>query len=98
MAPSGRVDPFLGKINPSLEVNHDIEDIATERQNLIAESALELLGSGAEGERGAGADDIHDRLGLREIDFSVVEGPLGKLSGFRRARASAERQFQCASG
>lgn len=77
-------------------MNHDIEDIATESQNLVAESALELLGSGAEGERGAGADDIHDRFGLREIDFSVVEGPLRKLTGFCCAGASAECQFQCA--
>ena len=95
LTPGGGVNPFLGKINPRFKMNHDIEDIATESENLVAESSLELLGSGAEGERGAGANDVHDRLGAGEVDFSVDEGPLGKFTGFGGAGPSAKSEFQC---
>jgi hypothetical protein len=75
-------------------VGDGFEGGVAEGEDFGAEAALELLGGGAEGEGGAGADDIHDRLGAGEVDFAIEKRALGKLARFGGAGTVAEDEFE----
>ena len=54
------------------------------------EMALRL----GEGRTAPGGDDVHDRLGLRQIDAAVQESPLREFSPLRQNRPRRQRQRQ----
>ena len=66
--------------------------------SFFAEASFELLGGGAEGEVGLGADEVHDGLGLGEVHLAIEECALGEFAGLRGARASGEEELQDAAG
>ena len=80
-----RIDPLLGKVDESLEVSHALQKLAAQGIDLLAEATLELPGSGLRRTGRLGADEIHDRLGLGEIELAVQERPLGELPRPRHA-------------
>ena len=62
--------------------------------DLRAEPAFQLLGRGAQREIGLRADQVDDRLGLRQIHLAVQKGALGKFARPRGACSGAQTGFE----
>lgn len=75
-----RIDVLVGKIDPCLEVGENVQQFVTGRGGAFSKSTLELGMGGADRESGLGGNEIHDSLGLGEIEFPVQESALGEFT------------------
>jgi hypothetical protein len=91
-------DVFFGEVDVGLDVGEDVDERSAEGVGFLADGAGELLVGGAEGESALGVDEVHDGLGLGEVDFAVEEGALGELAGFSGAGSGLEEGFEDALG
>ncbi len=94
----GGVDVFVRKIDVSLDVGKDGKEDLAQGGDVAAEAALELLGGGAEGEIGLGADEVHDGLGLGEVHFAIEEGAAGEFARLGERGAAGEEEIEDAAG
>ncbi len=94
----GGVDTFFGEVDVRLDVSDEVEEVIADVVNLLADAALELLGGGGSRPQSLRADEIHDGLGLGEIEFAVEKGALGELAGTCARRTRLEHRLQHASG
>lgn len=92
------VDVLVGEIDVGLDVGEDAEEALAQGDDVAAEAAFELLGGGAEGEICLSADEVHDRLGLGEVHFSVEEGAPCEFAGVGEAGAAGEEEIEYAPG
>ena len=70
------INSLLREVNEGLQMGHAVEKFSTQVGDLLAQTTLQLIGCSAIGLRCRGADQIHDRLGLGQIQLSVEKGPL----------------------
>ena len=57
-----------------------------------------MLGGGAEGEVGLGADEVHHGLRLGEVHLAVEEGAAGEFAGLGERGAAGEEEIEDAAG
>ena len=93
-----RIDPLLGKVDEGLKVGDASEQVGAKRVDLIAQASLQLTGGGTGGSRGLGADEIHHRLGLGQVELAVEEGPLGELARTGHAGTGLKHRGQHTRG
>ena len=89
-----RVNAFFRKIDVGFEMGDDPEQKTSDLLDLATEAARELFLGEAQGERGAGADDIHDRFGLGQVHLAIEKCSSREFSGLGRAgpcRSTASR-------
>ena len=60
----------------------------------MSQPAFQLKRRRAERGCRAGPNDVHDRLGSREVDFTIEKRPLGELARLGRPCAGAKNGFQ----
>ena len=85
-----RRDVFLRKIDCGFHMRQHFDQLCADGSDLRTKPSFQLLIGGAKREIALGADQIHDRFGLRQIHLAVQEGALGEFARSRRACASME--------
>ena len=86
-----KIDLLVRKVDRGLDVDPQIREQRLKLADARRELALHGAHGRARGRRGAGIDQIGDRLGLRDVDLAVQEGALAELARPRRAAAELER-------
>ena len=87
-------DAFLRKIDRRIDVRQQRDQFIPDLPDLIAEPAFELFGGGTERQIGAGANQIDDSLGLRQVHFSIQKRTLSEFAGSRRSCSCTKARFQ----
>ena len=87
-------DVFLGEINVRFDVGQRLEHFVAQLVDALGELAGELFVGGAQGQFGAGVDQIGDGFGLRQVNAPVEKGAAGELAGLGQARAVREHGVQ----
>ena len=84
----------VGEIEHGLGVGRQGDQFGVEGGDARAEGVVKLVRGQADGAVAAGADEVHDRLGLGEVHFSVQEGAFREFAGPGEARAGLEEGVQ----
>src|SRR4051812_50036035 len=71
---------FVWEIDVSFDVGEDQHEAVAKCVDAGAERAGELLVGGAEGEFGAGMNQVDNGFGLRKVDAAVEKGAAGGLA------------------
>ena len=85
---SGEV--FFGEVDVGFDAGLDFEQGSGEFLDAAGEFAVELAAGGTEGGVGAGANEVGNRFGLGEVEFSSEEGGAGEFAGLGGAAAAGE--------
>lgn len=91
-------DVLLGEVDAGLDVGEDLNERGAQVFGLATDGAGELFVGGADGESALGVDEVHDGLGLGEVDFTVEKGALRELAGVCMAGAGGEEGLEDALG
>ena len=75
------VDILVGVVQHGVEVGHHIHKAAVDLLHPLGEGAGELPRRLPGGLGSLGVDEVHDGLGLGQVQTAVEEGPPGKLPG-----------------
>ena len=92
------LDPLVGKVYVSLDVSDRPEEVATNFFDLLPETSRELLLGSSESQRSAGPYDVHDCLGLGQVQLTVKKGPSREFAWFSRASFGAQYCLEKARG
>ena len=93
-----RLDVFFGKVDVGLDMRQQSNEILADPLDLDPEPACELFTGSPDCEIRLGRNQIHDRLGLGEVDASVEERPLRERTGSRRLGPGRENRLEDPSG
>ena len=88
------LDILLRIINHGLQINNDIHERLADAAQLACQLSLLLTCCQLQACLTAGADNIHNRLGLRQVNAAIEEGTLRKLARLRRSCARRIGQLQ----
>jgi hypothetical protein len=89
-----RIDVLVGKSKPASTWMRSTVSCSDQRLDAARELAVERAARGARGRLAAGADQVGDRLGLREVEPPFEEGAFGELAGAGATRAQLEATRQ----
>ncbi len=88
------VQVLVGVVQHRAEVGHHVGQAAVNCVNPPGEGSGELAGGLPGGGGGLRLNEVDDRLGLGQVQFSVEEGPLGELPGPGLPGAGSEEGVQ----
>ena len=94
LAAGVRRDVLVREIDVGFDVRERFHEFIAELVDALGKLAGELLVGGAQGQFGAGMDQVGDGFGLGQIDPAVEEGAPGKLPGLGGPRAVLEDRVQ----
>ena len=85
---------FIGKISARLQQRQHARQPVGNPLHKPGYAALQLPHGRPRRRFAVGADQLHHRFGLRQVDASVQKRPLRELPGLRHARAQRQRPVQ----